>query len=70
MNGLPERPSDPGGDTLPDLPAAADQEGSDFGRIERQVRRRNAARRAREGFAEVAKEVPELVFEFIQGLLP
>jgi len=70
MRTPPEPLSDPGMDTLPEAQAAADGGESDFALIERQVRRRNVARRVGEGFAEVAKAVPELVVDILEMLLP
>lgn len=66
-----ERPSDAqGGDTLPEFPAVVDRQDSDFPRIARRVRRRNAVRHACAGLVDFVKEVPEMVFEFITGLWP
>ena len=70
MRTPPEPLSDPGLDTPPEAEAAADAGESDFARIERQVRRRNVARHVGEGFAEVAKAVPELVVDILEMLLP
>jgi hypothetical protein len=75
MHTQPQRPSGSGEDTLPEFPAivdAADGEtaGSDFAEIARNVRRRGAVRRTGEAFAEFAKEMPEMVIGFVEGLLP
>jgi len=68
---MPEgQPDEPSGDTLPECPAAVDPPDSDFARIARRVRRRNAVRQSRKGLVEFAKEVPEMVLGFIEGLWP
>jgi hypothetical protein len=70
MHTRPEPPSEPGGDTLPEFPAVVDAAGSDFAETVRNVRRRSAVRRTGQTLAEFAEEVPEMVMEFIEGLLP
>jgi hypothetical protein len=65
-----ERQSEAGGDTLPEFPAVVDTARSDFAKITGNVRRRRAVRRTGEALAEFAKEVPEMVIELIEGLLP
>lgn len=65
-----ERQSERGGDTLPEFPAVVDTAGSDFAKIARKVRRRSEVRRTGEALAEFAKEVPEMVIELVEGLLP
>jgi hypothetical protein len=70
MHTRPERPADPGGDTLPDFWAVVDSANSDLAGAARHVRRRRAMRRTGEALAEFAMEAPEIVLEFIHGLLP
>jgi hypothetical protein len=47
-----------------------DTAGSDFAKTARSVRRSSAVCRTSEAFAEFAKEMPEMVMEFIGGFLP
>jgi hypothetical protein len=70
MDTQPEPPSDPGGDTLPEFPALADCAKSDVGRGARHARRRRAVGGVVAAGAEFAKAAPEIVLEFIEGLLP
>jgi hypothetical protein len=69
MQTQPERPSDQGRDTLPEFPAVVDAAGSDFTKVAPQVRR-PAVRRTGEALAEFAKAAPEMVVQFVEGLLP
>jgi hypothetical protein len=70
MHTEPERSSDQGRDTLMEFPAVADSANSDFAKIAPRVRARRALRGTGKAFAEFAKEVPEMVIGFIEGLLP
>lgn len=70
MHAEPERSSDQSRDTLPEFPAVVDSAGSDFAQIARQVGRRRAIRRSGEALVEIAKAAPEIVLEFIEGILP
>ena len=59
---------DSGGDTLPEFPVVVDTADSEF--ADRNERRPSAVRRTGKAFAEFAKEAPEMVIGFIEGLLP
>jgi hypothetical protein len=77
MDTLPEWPpeptpgtSNPGSDTLPDIPAIVDLANSDVAGATPPVRRRHAMGRAARASADFAKAAPEMVLQFIEGLLP
>jgi hypothetical protein len=64
----------PGSDTLPDLPAIVDgangQANSDGAGAAPRVPRRGAIGQAARASAEFAKAAPEMVLQFIEGLVP
>ena len=70
MHTRPERPSDQDRDTLPEFPGVIDVAGADVAEVAAKVKGRSAVRRTSQALAEFAKEAPEMVIGFIEGLLP
>jgi hypothetical protein len=70
MDNRPDGQSKSGQDTLPEFPAVVDEADDDNARTARRVRRHNAIRQTLEASAEIAKDAPEMVLEFVFGILP